>query len=114
MNGLFTTGRDAPVTYKSVRQIFAKAAGTAGLVDVRLHDLRRTVMTRAAMAGVGTHVLRDLLGHRTTAMADRYIRFVGKPGARRARTGRRSDGRHDAGRARQRSRADAARATLCT
>ena len=75
----FTTGRDAPVTYKNVRQIFAKAAGTAGLVDVRLHDLRRTVMTRAAMAGVGTHVLRDLLGHRTTAMADRYIRFVGNP-----------------------------------
>ena len=75
----FTTGRDAPVTYKSVRQIFAKAASTAGLVDVRLHDLRRTVMTRAAMAGVGTHVLRDLLGHRTTAMADRYIRSVGNP-----------------------------------
>ena len=36
-------------------------------------------MTRAAMAGVGTHVLRDLLGHRTTAMADRYIRSVGNP-----------------------------------
>ena len=31
------------------------------------------------MAGVGVHVLRDLLGHRTTAMADRYIRAVGNP-----------------------------------
>ena len=75
----FTTGRDAPVTYATVRNTFAKAASTAGLVDVRLHDLRRTVMPRAAMAGVGTHVLRDLLGHRTTAMADRYIRSVGNP-----------------------------------
>lgn len=74
-----TTGRDAPVTYMTVRNFFATAATTAGLVDVRLHDLRRTVMTRAAMAGVGTHVLRDLLGHRTTAMADRYIRSVGNP-----------------------------------
>ena len=54
----FTTGRDAPVTYATVRNTFAKAASTAGLVDVRLHDLRRTVMPRAAMAGVGTHVLR--------------------------------------------------------
>ena len=36
-------------------------------------------MTRAATAGVGTHVLRDLLGHKTTAMADRYIRAVGNP-----------------------------------
>ena len=75
----FTTGRDAPVTYATVRNTFAKAASTAGLVDARLHDLRRTVMTRAAMAGIGTHVLRDLLGHKTTAMADRYIRSVGNP-----------------------------------
>ena len=75
----FTTGRDVPLTYATVRNTFRKAAITAGLVDVRLHDLRRTVMTRAAMAGVGTHVLRDLLGHRTTAMADRYIRSVGNP-----------------------------------
>ena len=75
----FTTGRDAAVTYRTVRRVFTEAAGAAGLVDVRLHDLRRTVMTRAAMTGVGTHVLRDLLGHTTTAMADRYIRAVGNP-----------------------------------
>ena len=36
-------------------------------------------MTRAAAAGVGSHVLRDLLGHKTTAMADRYVRAVGNP-----------------------------------
>ena len=49
------------------------------LQDVRLHDLRRTVMTQAAAVGIGTHVLRDLLGHKTTIMADRYIRAVGNP-----------------------------------
>ena len=61
-------------------RVFSLAAA-AGLADVRLHDLRRTVMvmTRAAAAGVSTHVLRDLLGHKTTAMADRYIRAVGDP-----------------------------------
>ena len=37
------------------------------------------VMTRAAMTGVSTHVLRDLLGHMITAMADRYVRAVGDP-----------------------------------
>ena len=74
-----TTGRDAPVTYWTVRKVFGEAAGAACLADVRLHDLRRTVMTRAAMAGIGTHVLRDLLGHKTTAMADRYVRAVGNP-----------------------------------
>ena len=75
----FTTGRDAPASYKTVLGVFRKACDLAGLGDVRLHDLRRTVMTNAAAAGVGTHVLRDLLGHKTTAMADRYIRAVGNP-----------------------------------
>ena len=75
----FTTGRDAPVMYRTVRMHFARIAAAAGLADVRLHDLRRTVMTTAAAAGVGTHVLRDLLGHKTTVMADRYIRAVGNP-----------------------------------
>ena len=75
----FTTGVDAAITYKTTRNVFARVVKAAGLDDVRLHDLRRTVMTNAAMAGVGTHVLRDLLGHKTTAMADRYVRAVGNP-----------------------------------
>ena len=75
----FTTGRDAPLTYRTVCKRFGEAAKAARLADVRLHDLRRTVMTSAAAAGVGTHVLRDLLGHKTTTMADRYVRAVGNP-----------------------------------
>ena len=74
----FTTGRNG-LGYRLARCVFAEAATAAGLSNVRLHDLRRTVMTSAAAAGVGTHVLRDLLGHKTTAMADRYIRAVGNP-----------------------------------
>ena len=75
----FMTGRRAPASYRVVHLAFSEAAKIAGLADVRLHDLRRTVMTSAAAAGVGTHVLRDLLGHKSTAMADRYVRAVGNP-----------------------------------
>ena len=75
----FTSGREAAVTYRWVRKVFLAAASAAGLEGVRLHDLRRTVMTTAAAAGVSTHVLRDLLGHSTAVMADRYIRAVGDP-----------------------------------
>ena len=75
----FTNNGKAPATYKRVRETFARVATAAGLEDVRLHDLRRTVMTRAALAGVGAHVLRDLLGHSDTAVADRYIRTLGDP-----------------------------------
>ena len=75
----FTSTGTAAITYRTVRKHFAKIAKAAGIEDVRLHDLRRTVMTWAAASGVGTHVLRDLLGHKTPAMADRYIRAVGGP-----------------------------------
>ena len=76
---VFTSRGHKPLSYSWCQTVFAEVAEAAGLKDARLHDLRRTVMTRAAMAGVGTHVLRDFLGHRTTVMADRYIRSVGNP-----------------------------------
>ena len=87
----FTTGHDGPVSYGGVRDALLRAAKAAGLDDVRLHDLRRGYMTAAAAAGVGTHVLRDLLGHKTTAMADRYVPGRRQSSARRAPAG---DGRH--------------------
>lgn len=73
-----TDGR-TPATYKRVRETFARAAKAAGLEDVRLHDLRRGIMTAAAASGASTHVLRDMLGHKTTAMADAYVRSVSSP-----------------------------------
>ena len=83
---VFAVDARGPLTYRTVRTHFGEAAKLAGLADVRLHDLRRTVMTSAAAAGVGVHVLRDLLGHKTSTMADRYVRAVGSPvaDARRA------------------------------
>ena len=73
---VFSTGR-GHVTYKTVHGAFNRSAKRAGLENVRIHDLRRTLMTRAAAAGIGTHMLRDLLGHKTTTMADRYVRDAG-------------------------------------
>ena len=77
---VFTNNGKTATVYRTVWTHFGEiTAVAAGIEDVRLHDLRRTVMTRAAASGIGTHVLRDLLGHKTTAMADRYIRAVGDP-----------------------------------
>ena len=76
---VFTTRGDVPITYRWVRKVFLVAAQRAGLADVRIHDLRRGYMTNAAAAGVGAHVLRDLLGHKETRVADAYIRAVGDP-----------------------------------
>lgn len=68
-----------PMDYSAVRRNWAKACSEAGLEGVRLHDLRRTIMTEAAALGVGSHLLRDMVGHKTTAMADRYARRAGAP-----------------------------------
>ena len=75
----FSTRGDVPVTYRWARKVFLAAVKKADLRDVRLHDLRRGYMTHAAAAGIGTHVLRDLLGHATTEIADKYVRSVGDP-----------------------------------
>jgi integrase len=45
----------------------------AGLVDVRLHDLRHGVGTFASQAGANAFLLRDKLGHKTLAMTGRYV-----------------------------------------
>ena len=74
---VFASRAGSHVTYATVRRTFKAAASRADVANVRLHDLRRTLMTRAAASGIGTHVLRDMLGHKTTAMADRYIRHAG-------------------------------------
>ncbi len=62
------------VTYKSARRVFATACANAGLDDVRLHDLRRSLATSLAGAGVNAFTLRDVLGHRTLDMSNRYVR----------------------------------------
>jgi integrase len=68
-----------PLDDRTIRKVFERACAAADIQGARLHDLRRTIMTRAAAMGVGAHLLRDMLGHKTTAMADRYIRTAGEP-----------------------------------
>ena len=64
----------APVGYRKTRDVFARACRAAGLEDVRLHDLRRSVATHLAASGANAFTLRDVLGHATLAMSNRYVR----------------------------------------
>ena len=64
----------SPVGYRKTRNLFAAACETAGLEDVRLHDLRRSVATNLAAAGMNAFTLRDVIGHKTLAMSNRYVR----------------------------------------
>ncbi len=64
----------AGLTYATLRRRWQDIAEAAGVPDVRLHDIRRTVATSAAAAGMSAFLLRDLMGHKTLAMANRYVR----------------------------------------
>ena len=70
----FAGAKSAAVSYKTLHKAFRAACDGAGVADARLHDLRRTLATRAAASGLTLTGLRDLLNHKTTTMAARYAR----------------------------------------
>ena len=74
---VFAGARGAAVGYRKVRLVFARACEAAGIPDCRMHDLRRSVATTAAAHGVSVFMLRDLLGHKSATMANRYARRAG-------------------------------------
>ena len=65
------------VGYSHCQKVFSEARKRAELADVRLHDLRRTVATNLAGAGLGAFAIRDVLGHTNIDMANRYVRMAG-------------------------------------
>jgi len=56
----------------SVSRSFGMALEFAGIRDFRFHDLRHTFASHVAMSGVNLYVLKDLLGHSTIKMTERY------------------------------------------
>ena len=74
---VFAGAKSAAIAYKTLRLCFARACGLAGIENCRLHDIRRSVATSAAASGLSVFLLRDLLNHKSVAMANRYARRAG-------------------------------------
>jgi integrase len=74
-NGHLIRGLDLakPLSINSAEKAWRRLRDRAGISDGRLHDLRHTAGTFAALAGGSAFVVRDLLGHRTLAMTGRYV-----------------------------------------
>lgn len=66
-------GPDKPLPFSSAQHAWDRLRKRAGIPDGRLHDLRHTAGTFAALAGANAFAVRDLLGHRTLAMTGRYV-----------------------------------------
>ena len=64
LDPLRSRGREVSLWFRVRRE--------AGIQDVRLHDLRHTVASQAAMNGVSLPVVARLLGHSNVRMTMRY------------------------------------------
>ena len=71
---VFPGQRREALPYWTIQRHFDFLCDEAGIENARLHDIRRTVATMAASSGASVFALRDLLGHRTLAMVNRYAR----------------------------------------
>ena len=69
--------------YTSIKTAWHSACRQAGITDFRFHDLRHTFGTRASDAGVPLPAIRDVMGHSSTAMTERYAHATDE-GKRRA------------------------------
>ena len=64
---------DKPFSVNTAQKAWKRLRERAGINNGRLHDLRHTAGTFAALAGANAFAVRDLLGHRTLAMTGRYV-----------------------------------------
>ena len=62
-----------PLPFSTAQHAWDRVRNRAGISDGRLHDLRHTAGTFAALAGANAFAVRDFLGHRTLAMTGRYV-----------------------------------------
>ena len=62
-----------PLPVSTAEKAWERLRKLAGIPDGRLHDLRHTAGTFAALAGAHAFAVRDLLDHRTLAMTGRYV-----------------------------------------
>jgi hypothetical protein len=65
-----------PIGKVTVYDAFKKACSAAGITDFRFHDLRHTFASHLVMAGVDLVTVKELLGHKTIAMTNRYTHLA--------------------------------------
>ena len=75
---LFRRADGALLPANSIRRAFEKARDKVGLADVRAHDLRHTFASRLVQRGAGLTQVKELMGHATIAMVQRYAHLSTK------------------------------------
>lgn len=61
---------------RDIKRSFATARRRAGIEDFRFHDLRHTSAAWLVSTGVPLSAVRDLLGHSTVKVTERYAHLA--------------------------------------
>ncbi len=61
---------------KDIKKSWASLREKAGVQDFRFHDLRHTFASKLVMAGVDLYTVKELMGHSTIQMTERYAHLA--------------------------------------
>jgi integrase len=75
-NYVFLQKKGTRITHTFVRDTFKEAKEKAGIEDFRFHDLRHTAASLFASGGCDIMSLKNLLGHKSLAMTQRYSHLM--------------------------------------
>lgn len=62
-----------PFSGHAMQKYWGTIRDRAGLPNTRMHDFRHTIGTRGSLEGRNAYEIRDLLGHSSLAMGNRYV-----------------------------------------
>jgi len=70
----FVFGNEVGEPITSIKTAWRNTCRRAGIVDLRLHDLRREFACRLLQSNADLHDVRDFLGHANITTTSRYLR----------------------------------------
>jgi integrase len=71
-------GRNGPLK-GNIKRHWKRVCAAAGISGLRIHDLRHSYASQLASAGVGLHVIGQLLGHSQVSTTHRYAHLFDDP-----------------------------------
>ena len=68
----FVFGNANGAPFKSLKTAWGGLLSAAGIQDFRWHDMRHHFASKLVMSGVSLYVVKELLGHSSILMTERY------------------------------------------
>jgi integrase len=81
---LFPNAVDPQRPMNNIRKVWMRALANAGCQHARLHDLRHSLASAAAVAGVSLYAIQKMLGHSSSHMTQRYAKLADSRAMREA------------------------------